>query len=118
MVIGVPTPLGESKEPDSAVIVAAAVAVATISRAGQLVVLESTTYPGTTQEILLPRFAARGLTVGEDFFLAFSPERIDPGNREWTLRDIPTVVGGLTPACRELVAALYARHPPRVVPVS
>jgi len=118
IVICVPTPLGKSKEPDISFIVAAADAVTTIIRAGQLVVLESTTYPGTTQEILLPRFAARGLTVGEDFFLAFSPERIDPGNREWTLRDIPKVVGGLTPACRELVAALYARITPRVVPVS
>src|SRR5205823_1769231 len=95
IVICVPTPLGKSKEPDISFIVAAADAVATIIRAGQLVVLESTTYPGTTQEILLPRFAARGLTAGRDFFLAFSPERIDPGNRQWTLRDIPKVVGGL-----------------------
>jgi len=118
IVICVPTPLGKSKEPDISFIVAAADAVATIIRAGQLVVLESTTYPGTTQEILLPRFAARGLTAGRDFFLAFSPERIDPGNRQWTLRDIPKVVGGLTPACRELVTALYARITPRVVPVS
>jgi UDP-N-acetyl-D-glucosamine dehydrogenase len=118
IVICVPTPLGKSKEPDISFIVAAADAVAAIIRAGQLVVLESTTYPGTTQEILLPRFQARGLTAGEDFFLAFSPERIDPGNRQWTLRQIPKVVGGLTPACRELVAALYARITPRVVPVS
>ncbi|HEV8586563.1 MAG TPA: nucleotide sugar dehydrogenase [Methylomirabilota bacterium] len=118
IVICVPTPLGKSKEPDISYIVAAADAVATIIRAGQLVVLESTTYPGTTQEILLPRFEARGLTAGDDFFLAFSPERIDPGNKQWTLRDIPKVVGGLTPACRELVAALYARITPRVVPVS
>ena len=118
IVICVPTPLGKSKEPDISFIVAAADAIATIIRAGQLVVLESTTYPGTTQEILLPRLQARGLTVGEDFFLAFSPERIDPGNRQWTLRDIPKVVGGLTPACRELVAALYARVTARVVPVS
>jgi len=118
IVICVPTPLGKSKEPDISFIVAATDAVATIIRAGQLVVLESTTYPGTTQEILLPRLQARGLTAGEDFFLAFSPERIDPGNRRWTLRDIPKVVGGLTPACRELVGALYARITPRVVPVS
>jgi UDP-N-acetyl-D-glucosamine dehydrogenase len=118
IVICVPTPLGKSKEPDISFIVAAADAVAGIIRAGQLVVLESTTYPGTTQEVLLPRFEARGLTVGEDFFLAFSPERIDPGNAQWTLRDIPKVVGGLTPACGELVAALYARIMPRVVPVS
>jgi UDP-N-acetyl-D-glucosamine dehydrogenase len=118
IVICVPTPLGKSKEPDISFIVAAADAVAGIIRAGQLVVLESTTYPGTTQEILLPRFTARGLVAGEDFFLAFSPERIDPGNKQWTLREIPKVVGGLTPACGELAAALYARITPRVVPVS
>ena len=118
VVICVPTPLGKSKEPDISFIVSAADAVASIIHTGQLVVLESTTYPGTTQEILLPRFAARGLRVGEDFFLAFSPERIDPGNKKWTLRDIPKVVGGVTPACRELVATLYGRITPRVVPVS
>jgi UDP-N-acetyl-D-glucosamine dehydrogenase len=118
VVICVPTPLGKSKEPDISFIIAAADAVASIIRSGQLVVLESTTYPGTTQEVLRPRFEARGLTAGEDFFLAFSPERIDPGNTQWTLRDIPKVVGGLTPACRELVSALYARITPRVVPVS
>jgi UDP-N-acetyl-D-glucosamine dehydrogenase len=118
VVICVPTPLGKSKEPDISFIVSAADAVASIIHTGQLVVLESTTYPGTTQEILLPRFAARGLGVGEDFFLAFSPERIDPGNKKWTLRDIPKVVGGVTPACRELVATLYGRITPRVVPVS
>jgi UDP-N-acetyl-D-glucosamine dehydrogenase len=118
VVICVPTPLGKSKEPDISFIVAAADAVASIIHGGQLVVLESTTYPGTTQEILLPRFEARGLKAGEDFFLAFSPERIDPGNKQWTLRDIPKVVGGLTAACRELVAILYGRITPRVVPVS
>jgi UDP-N-acetyl-D-glucosamine dehydrogenase len=118
VVICVPTPLGKSKEPDISFIVAAADAVASFIHRGQLVVLESTTYPGTTQEILLPRFAACGLKVGEDFFLAFSPERIDPGNKKWTLRDIPKVVGGVTPACRELVATLYGRITPRVVPVS
>src|SRR5205823_7200860 len=85
---------------------------------GQLVVLECTTYPGTTREILLPRLEAGGLKAEEDFFLAFSPERIDPGNRRFTLRDIPKVVGGLTPACRELAAALYGRVAPEVVPVS
>ena len=118
VVICVPTPLGKSKEPDISFIISAADAVASIIRIGQLVVLESTTYPGTTQEVLLPRFEARGLTAGEDFFLAFSPERIDPGNKKWTLRDIPKVVGGLTPACRELVSALYGRITPTVVPVS
>src|SRR5207245_1891072 len=97
IVICVPTPLGKSKEPDISFIVSAADAVAAIIRPGQLVVLESTTYPGTTQEVLRPRFEARGIAAGEDFFLAFSPERIDPGNARYTLRDIPKVVGGLTP---------------------
>jgi UDP-N-acetyl-D-glucosamine dehydrogenase len=118
IVICVPTPLGKSKEPDISYIVSAADAVAGVIRRGQLVVLESTTYPGTTQEVLLPRFEARGLKAGADFFLAFSPERIDPGNRRYTLRDIPKVVGGLTPACRELATTLYARITPQVVPVS
>ncbi|PYM19624.1 MAG: UDP-N-acetyl-D-glucosamine dehydrogenase [Candidatus Rokuibacteriota bacterium] len=117
IIICVPTPLGKSKEPDISFIVSAADAVAAIIRPGQLVVLESTTYPGTTQEVLLPRFEARGIAAGEDFFLAFSPERIDPGNTRYTLRDIPKVVGGLTEACRELAAALYGRIT-QVVPVS
>jgi UDP-N-acetyl-D-glucosamine dehydrogenase len=118
IVICVPTPLGKSKEPDISFIVAAADAVAAIIRPGQLVVLESTTYPGTTQEILAPRFEAKGVVVGRDVFLAFSPERIDPGNKRWTLRDIPKVVGGVTESCRELASALYARITPQVVPVS
>src|SRR5436309_3733735 len=118
IVICVPTPLGKSKEPDISFIVAATDAVATIIRAGQLVVLESTTYPGTTQEILLPRLQARGLVAGRDVFSAFSPERIDPGNRRWTLRDIPKVVGGITDACRDLASTLYGRVTRQVVPVS
>jgi UDP-N-acetyl-D-glucosamine dehydrogenase len=118
MIICVPTPLGKSKEPDISHIVAAADEVARILRPGQLVVLESTTYPGTTEEVLLPRFAAAGLTVGEQFFLAFSPERIDPGNRTWRLESIPKIVGGITPACRELACALYGLVVGRVVPVT
>jgi len=118
IVICVPTPLGKSKEPDISFIVAAADAVAAIIRPGQLVVLESTTYPGTTQEVLAPRFQAKGVVVGRDVFLAFSPERIDPGNKRWTLRDIPKVVGGVTEACRELASMLYARVASQVVPVS
>jgi UDP-N-acetyl-D-glucosamine dehydrogenase len=118
IVICVPTPLGKSKEPDISFIVGAADAVAQVIRRGQLVVLESTTYPGTTQEILLPRFQTRGLVAGRDVFIAFSPERIDPGNRRWTLRDIPKVVGGITDACRDLAATLYARVTLQVVPVS
>jgi UDP-N-acetyl-D-glucosamine dehydrogenase len=118
VVICVPTPLGKSREPDISYIVRAADSVATILRRGQLVVLESTTYPGTTQEILAPRFQARGLAAGTDFFLAFSPERIDPGNRRYPLRTIPKVVGGLTRVCGELAQALYARVADEVVPVS
>jgi UDP-N-acetyl-D-glucosamine dehydrogenase len=118
VVICVPTPLGKSREPDISHIVSAADSVATIIRRGQLVVLESTTYPGTTREVLLPRLEARGLRVGVDFFLAFSPERVDPGNQRYTLRDIPKVIGGLTPVCRDLAATLYARVVKEVVPVS
>ncbi len=118
IIICVPTPLGKSKEPDISHIVAAADEVARILRPGQLVVLESTTYPGTTEEVLLPRFAASGLAVGEQFFLAFSPERIDPGNRTWRLESIPKIVGGITPACRELACALYGLVVGRVVPVT
>ncbi len=118
IVICVPTPLSKSREPDISHIVAAADAVARALRAGQLVVLESTTYPGTTEEVLLPRFAALGLTVGEDFFLAFSPERVDPGNAAHPLRSIPKVVGGVTPACRALAETLYRQVIDQVVPVS
>ena len=117
IVICVPTPLGKSREPDISFIVGAADSVAKIIRRGQLVVLESTTYPGTTQEVLLPRFEAQGLEAGTDFFLAFSPERIDPGNTQFTLRDIPKVVGGLTATCGELAGLLYGRISRQVVPV-
>jgi UDP-N-acetyl-D-glucosamine dehydrogenase len=118
IVICVPTPLGKSKEPDISFVVAAAEGVARILRPGRLVVLESTTYPGTTDEVLLPRMSRGGLRVGEEFFLAFSPERIDPGNRTWPLSRIPKVVGGVTPACRHLAETLYGQIIERVVPVS
>jgi UDP-N-acetyl-D-glucosamine dehydrogenase len=118
LVICVPTPLTRHREPDLQYIERTADAVGAALRAGQLVCLESTTYPGTTEEVVLPRLARRGLTVGRDFFLAYSPEREDPGNRQYTTATIPKVVGGVTPACAELAVTLYAQAIDRVVPVS
>ena len=118
VIICVPTPLRKSKDPDIACVVAAGEAVAARFRPGQLVVLESITYPGTTDELLLPMFRARRARIGEDLFLAFSPERIDPGNSIFKVRDIPKVVGGVTPACTHLAAALYSTVVPRVHEVS
>jgi len=118
VIICVPTPLRKSKDPDISYVVAAATEAAAKFRPGQLVILESTTYPGTTEEVLLPLFAARGATVGENFFLTFSPERIDPGNRTFRLRDITKVVGGVTPACSRLAALLYEQIVDKVVEVS
>jgi UDP-N-acetyl-D-glucosamine dehydrogenase len=116
--ICVPTPLRKSKDPDISYVVAAAEATAARFHPGQLVVLESTTYPGTTEELLLPMFQAQGARIGENLFLAFSPERIDPGNAAFKARDIPKVVGGVTPACACLAAALYRTIVPRVQEVS
>jgi UDP-N-acetyl-D-glucosamine dehydrogenase len=107
LIVCVPTPLTRHREPDLTYVVQTADSIARTLRAGQLVSLESTTYPGTTQELLLPRFEARGLTVGEEFFLTFSPEREDPGNRTFRLATIPKVLGGVTAACGELGEALY-----------
>ncbi|PYM67452.1 MAG: UDP-N-acetyl-D-glucosamine dehydrogenase [Candidatus Rokuibacteriota bacterium] len=118
VLICVPTPLRKSKEPDISFVVAAAEEVAARVRPGQLVILESTTYPGTTEELLLPMFQARGARVGVDLFLAFSPERIDPANPTFSVRDITKVVGGVTPACTDLAALLYRQIIGRVVEVS
>jgi UDP-N-acetyl-D-glucosamine dehydrogenase len=118
IIICVPTPLGKSRQPDVSFIERATEDVARILRPGQLVVLESTTYPGTTQEVLRPRLEATGLVAGRDFFLAFSPERIDPGSRTHWLEKIPKVVGGTTPECLVLASTLYRRIVPDVVPVS
>jgi len=118
VIICVPTPLRKSKDPDISFVVAAVEAVAAGFRRGQLVVLESTTYPGTTEELVLPMFKARGARIGEDLFLAFSPERIDPGNSVFRARDIPKVVGGVTPACTRLASALYRTVVPGVQEVS
>jgi UDP-N-acetyl-D-glucosamine dehydrogenase len=116
--ICVPTPLRKTKDPDISYIVAATDSIAANFRPGQLVVLESTTYPGTTDEVILPRLSAGGYTVGTDFFLAFSPERVDPGNTRYHTRNIPKVIGGVTPRCLRLASALYATIVERIVPVS
>ncbi|PYM86162.1 MAG: UDP-N-acetyl-D-glucosamine dehydrogenase [Candidatus Rokuibacteriota bacterium] len=118
VIICVPTPLRKSKDPDISFVVAAAEQVAGGFRPGQLVVLESTTYPGTTEELLLPLFEARGAKTGVDFFLAFSPERIDPGSQAFKVRDIPKVVGGVTKACSRMAALLYRQIIGKVIEVS
>ncbi|UCD25669.1 MAG: nucleotide sugar dehydrogenase, partial [Gemmatimonadota bacterium] len=116
--ICVPTPLSKTKDPDVSYVIASAESVARTVRAGQVVVLESTTYPGTTRELLLPKIEAGGLKVGQDVFLAFSPERVDPGNPTWQTRNTPKVVGGVTAACGEVVLALYGPAFDTLVPVS
>ena len=115
--ICVPTPLNKVKDPDLSYVVAAAGALAPRLRAGQVVVLESTTYPGTTDEVLQPLLEASGLAVGEDLFLCYSPERVDPGNAVWHTRNTPKVLGGVTPACAEAGLALYRSVFDEVVPV-
>src|SRR6266404_4651109 len=118
IIICVPTPLRKSKDPDISYVVGASREAATRVRPGHLIVLESTTYPGTTEELLLPLFQEHGARIGEDFFLAFSPERIDPGNPTFKVGDIPKIVGGVTPTCSRLVSALYREIVPRVHEVS
>jgi UDP-N-acetyl-D-glucosamine dehydrogenase len=116
--ICVPTPLRKTKDPDMSYVVSAAEEIAKYIHPGMLIVLESTTYPGTTAEVLQPMFEARGLTVGDGFYLAFSPERVDPANEKFNTRNTPKVVGGTTPACSEVAAALYSAAVDTVVPVS
>jgi len=116
--ICVPTPLSKFKDPDVSFIVAATEAVKRTLRRGQAIILESTTYPGTTREILLPALESTGLTVGEDFFLAFSPERVDPGNPTYGTRNTPKVVGGITADCLRVGVALYQPAIETLVPVS
>jgi UDP-N-acetyl-D-glucosamine dehydrogenase len=116
--ICVPTPLSKFKDPDVSYIQAATEAVKKTLRPGQAIILESTTYPGTTREIMLPALESTGLEVGEDFFLAFSPERVDPGNPVYQTRNTPKVIGGITPACSQVVAALYQPAIDTLVPVS
>jgi UDP-N-acetyl-D-glucosamine dehydrogenase len=118
VVICVPTPLTAMRDPDVSFMRAAAEQTGRYIRPGQLITLESTTYPGTTEEIILPLLSASGLQVGRDFFLAFSPERVDPGNKRFTTKNTNKVVGGVTPACLEIACAFYAQTILAVVPVS
>jgi UDP-N-acetyl-D-glucosamine dehydrogenase len=116
--ICVPTPLSKFKDPDVSFIVAATESVKKRIRRGQAIILESTTYPGTTREIMLPALESTGLKVGQDFFLAFSPERVDPGNPRYGTRNTPKVVGGITADCRRVAEALYQPAIDTLVPVS
>ena len=116
--ICVPTPLRKTKDPDLSYILSAVEQIQKYLHPGMLVILESTTYPGTTAELILPRLAETGLKVGEDFFLCFSPERVDPGNPRYNTRNIPKVVGGVTPAATEVATLFYQQVVEKVVPVS
>ncbi len=116
--ICVPTPLRKTKDPDLSYIVAAAAEIEKHVHKGMLVILESTTYPGTTEEVLVPMLERKGLLVGKDVFLAFSPERVDPGNEKFTTKNIPKVVGGVTPDCSKVAAAFYGAFLENVHPVS
>ncbi len=118
ILICVPTPLTEKKEPDLQYIEKTTAAIQESLRPGQLIVLESTTYPGTTQELVLPRLESTGLRVGKDFFLGYSPEREDPGNKTFTTSRIPKIVSGVTPSCQKVVQTLYGQAVEKVVPVS
>ncbi len=117
-IIAVPTPIDEYRVPDLGYVRAAALSLAEVIAPGALVVLESTTYPGTTEEVVVPAFRNRGFEPGVDIFIGYSPERIDPGNRQWDLSNTPKVVSGLTKACLEVVMALYASVTQKLVPVS
>jgi len=116
--ICVPTPLGKTRDPDISYIQAAVAEIAPRLHPDMLVILESTTYPGTTEEVILPLLSGDGMEVGRDFFLAFSPERVDPGNPTYHTVNIPKVVGGVTPACTEVASSLYSQVMETVVPVS
>ena len=116
--IAVPTPLSKTRDPDMSYVLSAVDAVARNAHKAMLVVLESTTYPGTTRELIVPRLEKAGLAIGEDVFVAFSPERVDPGNPVWHTKNTPKVVGGITPACTEAATALYSTTIDTVVPVT
>ncbi|MBI2091293.1 MAG: nucleotide sugar dehydrogenase, partial [Deltaproteobacteria bacterium] len=112
------TPLSKTRDPNLSFVLEAAQTVATHLHPGQLIILESTTYPGTTRELLLPLFEEKGFKAGKEFFLAYSPERIDPGNKTFALANTPKVVAGITPSCLQLARVLYSQVVDKVVPVS
>jgi UDP-N-acetyl-D-glucosamine dehydrogenase len=116
--ICVPTPLRQTGDPDLSYIIEATSALLPVLHSGMVVILESTTYPGTTREMLMPEIEATGLKVGQDVFLAFSPERVDPGRQDWTTTNTPKVIGGITHACSAVSAAMYAGAMETVVPVT
>lgn len=118
LILCVPTPLNKFREPDLSFVIATTEAIVPYLRAGQVVSLESTTYPGTTEEELFPRISSTGLIVGQDIFLVYSPEREDPGNEKFSTSSIPKVLGGYTPACLEIGKALYGQIIDNIVPVS
>jgi UDP-N-acetyl-D-glucosamine dehydrogenase len=118
VIVCVPTPLGKTRDPDLSYVLSATQQIKAHLHPGQIVTLESTTYPGTTDEIVLPELEATGLKVGVDFFLAFSPERIDPGNPEFNVHNTPKIVGGVTETCTELAKALYSSAIEKIVPVA
>jgi UDP-N-acetyl-D-glucosamine dehydrogenase len=116
--ICVPTPLRKTGDPDLSFILAVAESLKKFVHKGMVIVLESTTYPGTTREMILPKMEESGLKVGQDFFLAFSPERVDPGRKDWTTINTPKVIGGITPNCLQAAKAWYGSTLKTVVPVS
>jgi UDP-N-acetyl-D-glucosamine dehydrogenase len=116
--ICVPTPLRKTKDPDMSYVVAATEKIAEFCHPGLLIVLESTTYPGTTDELVIPTIVKNGFEVGKDVFICFSPERIDPGNQSYQVRNTPKIMGGATPACTEIAVALYSKAIDKVIPVS
>jgi UDP-N-acetyl-D-glucosamine dehydrogenase len=118
ILVCVPTPLTEKKEPDLQYIEKTTESIRSHLRKGQLIVLESTTYPGTTEELILPQLESTGLQIGKDFFLGYSPEREDPGNKQFRTREIPKVVAGMTPSCKKVVTTLYRQVIQKVIPVS
>jgi UDP-N-acetyl-D-glucosamine dehydrogenase len=118
LIICVPTPLSKTKDPDLSMVVSATRKIAENMRVGQVVVLESTTYPGTTDELILPMLSEKGLKAGVDFFLAFSPERVDPGNAKFHTHNTPKVIGGMTPACGDAARTLYSKAIQTIIVVS